>query len=642
MVPSALPTPLPTYTPTASPTPAPFWVENQDIIIGVGVPAVASFIPIFFSKQICFYALEHWSIRNRKRGLLKIMMYNGCSRIFLADFIQAKENVEKQHLLDEKAIEEEKYNRARATSTVIGRLRHMKEESQLQYGDGDDRMIEMTENPMTSSSNRIEEGTVDDGERRKSSSEVMGRERQSFQKSRENQVGERQSFQRNRENQVGERQSFQRNRERQVGEKQSFQQNRQTFSLRLSDAMIDSDDETEEISIQESELEEGRMPQVTHPLGSRRQKKLNIIRSGNNKDDKSEDDVVVKAVYSLTYTNPDIQVLFNEGRYLTSSILSLPPSGTYSSDVVRTFTYDDKMNRAGDTQSAIEEMPLIYVNVYTNWIEDLPLIHYLFNRSIRSISSSYSLLSLLANSLIMLENKLVLVIGHWVVGCSHYYYHVRKISYQSKTLFSALLYPTWKTLLFGGRLLGVHYISQWKTGVSSEPSSSTSLKYCSSLSLLYSLQSFGNCYSLSYYSPNSVSRCLASDLPLKALTSSSECFLFSHHQDIPSSHLYLPSFLSVGYIGWKGSSLVSSSFSTFSSFSLLAAIRQAVVIDYITRIVVSSLDLPFWFDAVQDLSDNLLNSIQTILIIEESWEISCEASLTPVNESCFNYHGFHC
>jgi hypothetical protein len=78
-IPSHVPTAIPTFSPTSAPTAAPFWVANQYVILGVGVPAVAGFIPIFFSKQICFYALEHWSVTNRRRGLLKITIYTGDS-----------------------------------------------------------------------------------------------------------------------------------------------------------------------------------------------------------------------------------------------------------------------------------------------------------------------------------------------------------------------------------------------------------------------------------------------------------------------------------------------------------------------------------------------------------------------------------
>jgi hypothetical protein len=86
MIPSHVPTAVPTFSPTAAPTEAPFWVTNQYVILGVGVPAVAGFIPIFFSKQICFYALEHWSVTNRRRGLLKITMYTSKVWFFLCFF----------------------------------------------------------------------------------------------------------------------------------------------------------------------------------------------------------------------------------------------------------------------------------------------------------------------------------------------------------------------------------------------------------------------------------------------------------------------------------------------------------------------------------------------------------------------------
>lgn len=62
VVPTAIPTLLPTINPTAipslMPTPAPtqppFWASNGPLILGVAVPAVLGFIPIFFQNKFVF------------------------------------------------------------------------------------------------------------------------------------------------------------------------------------------------------------------------------------------------------------------------------------------------------------------------------------------------------------------------------------------------------------------------------------------------------------------------------------------------------------------------------------------------------------------------------------------------------------
>lgn len=105
------PTPYPTKSPTKSPTPPPFWKANGPIIAGVLAPALLGCIPIFFSKQICFYALENWGslvgeAKNTKRGTFKAAVYSVCKKMYLSDFVDMKTAREEKEKLDEqKAME---------------------------------------------------------------------------------------------------------------------------------------------------------------------------------------------------------------------------------------------------------------------------------------------------------------------------------------------------------------------------------------------------------------------------------------------------------------------------------------------------------------------------------------------------------
>jgi hypothetical protein len=94
-IPTHAPTPFPTYTPTKAPPPT-FWDQNQAVILGVIIPSLFGFVPIYFSKEICFYVLDHWDSANYNRGIMQIGMYNMCKRIFLAGYVEAKESKKKK------------------------------------------------------------------------------------------------------------------------------------------------------------------------------------------------------------------------------------------------------------------------------------------------------------------------------------------------------------------------------------------------------------------------------------------------------------------------------------------------------------------------------------------------------------------
>jgi hypothetical protein len=111
--PTAFPTPIPSYypsfiptiLPTKSPVMPPTFVQNEPLILGVAIPATLGFLPIFFSRQICFWVLDNWdSVSSPNRECMKILIYTGCKRVFLKDFIDSKEalKVSKQ-ISDEKA-----------------------------------------------------------------------------------------------------------------------------------------------------------------------------------------------------------------------------------------------------------------------------------------------------------------------------------------------------------------------------------------------------------------------------------------------------------------------------------------------------------------------------------------------------------
>jgi hypothetical protein len=571
-----------------------------------------------------------------------------CKRVFLADFVQSKENVEKKKELDERAKEAEKQSNPRGGGTVLGRLKHMKEESTLQYDhDGDDRMIEMTENPMVSSSAayRIEEGRArgfTDG------GGITGS----------------------------------------LGGSPSFHQSRKTISFRQSEAMIDSDDETEGISVQETGEEEGTgqmvMPTITHPLGSRRKKKVSVSSTSNTIENSSnnEDDfeMVVNAVFSLAYVNPDIHLLFNEGKYLTSSILSLPSSSSafspssasfytssgVSSSVADMSTSCDLMQTAGGSfySSFSEETkrsstPLSVSDDYFNWVENAPFFQYLLVKTILPLSSVFptsspsSFMTLIKKSLSFLENKLLLVVSHWIVGVSShcYHHHNRGEQFQTRKLLSSFLYPTWKSMLFGGRLLAVHSLSKWKGNSHPTPSSSsfstTNVKYCTSLSSIYSLFSAAAC--ISSLSPTSVlsfstlTSCISTDLPIKLLSSTAECYLLLQNQHdslstpVTSSSDYIPSFLGVGYFGTK----IFSSFSLSSpSFSFLSTLRTMVFVDYVSRLVISLLPT---FKATRDMEglfDIVTYNIQQLQSMKEGF-LNIE-KLNDTSHEDMQHDGIHC
>jgi hypothetical protein len=91
IIPTMIPTRTPTIAPTRSPIRPPTFEENQDVILGLAIPAILSFVPIFFSRRLCLYALNHWSSHSTTRGFMQIAAYKLCKSIFVADYVAAKE-----------------------------------------------------------------------------------------------------------------------------------------------------------------------------------------------------------------------------------------------------------------------------------------------------------------------------------------------------------------------------------------------------------------------------------------------------------------------------------------------------------------------------------------------------------------------
>ena len=109
------PTMLPSPAPTKAPTPPPFWEENGPLIGGILGPALLGFIPIFFSKQICYHALEHWGslveeAKQTRRNVFQKTIYKGCKSIYIAEWVKDKQAREDKAKRDAKLATELKEN----------------------------------------------------------------------------------------------------------------------------------------------------------------------------------------------------------------------------------------------------------------------------------------------------------------------------------------------------------------------------------------------------------------------------------------------------------------------------------------------------------------------------------------------------
>jgi hypothetical protein len=435
-------TSIPTFSPTSAPTLPPFWSANQGIILGVVIPATTSFIPIYFSKQICFYSLEHWSAANHKRGLFQIGIYNMCKKIYLADFVESKSIKKAKKDIDKEELARESNLKPNIELKVMEKLKKMKD------NDEENGVGGAVVNPMNQG-----QGLIYDAEDPQSSSSSVPVEM--------------------------DRPSIS-NRPASFRKVSAIQNDpltgpdgpKITSSLsmfRVSEAMIDSDDEDEERG------------------GG----------AGNN-------DVIVKAVYSLHYEHPEIQLLLQEGKFKTSAILS-QSFFVKDIDVIPVVTEDKKPLRLTATPHPTETEPIVDDRVpgvegHYNWFEDIALVRYLFrviliplfrqtDHHIPLMSSFFSFL---------LDSKILLIAGHFLVEMfllfsSAFAQKEREENgrdAQSNRQGSARgLFSVLRTLLFAVRLLMVSWLRQlfYPSSLIS-PALSDHAGYCASITVVYSLQ----------------------------------------------------------------------------------------------------------------------------------------------------------
>lgn len=489
--PSAIPTYIPSLTPTMAPTVPPFWQANQAIILGVLIPATTSFIPIYFSKQICFNALEHWSALNRRRNLFQIGIYNLCKKIYLADYMEALETKKAKKDHDKEEKDKEALLKPNIELTVLEKLKQMKD------SEGTSSSIMMSDD--MSSSHGVMNPMLPPSDAERSPS---------FQRSTLHIEEER---------------------------------NRQSVAFRQSTTLIDSDDEDEDARGRDEEEGGGGLP--PHPLSGR--------GSGSGK---GGNDVIVKAVYSFTYDNPEIELMMSQNSFPLSSILGdiklLPLELPKAEETSIPSVEETKIVNYHEMTSSSSQS--LYSVGLVDWLEHYPLFHY-FTLMLSSYyftllplsSSSHSSLTFFFDFYnTVFKNKLILFLLHWIVGLSYWYYnsyknekkgakkedHRRTILTTAKTILSDLLLspPTIRSLIFGFRLLCIHYLSVWfLSSFSSDTSDQIAIaSYCSSLTAVYSLQSVGHCLTSGSTLP--LSSCLSNQMAVKAVMSMMECYLSYH------------------------------------------------------------------------------------------------------------------
>eukprot|EP01040_Poterioochromonas_malhamensis_P007726 gene7726-8344_t len=313
--PSAIPTYIPSLTPTMAPTVPPFWQANQAIILGVLIPATTSFIPIYFSKQICFNALENWSALNRRRNLFQIGIYNLCKKIYLADYMEALETKKAKKDHDKEEKDKEALLKPNIELTVLEKLKQMK--------DSESRSSSiMMMNDDMSSSHGVMNPMLSPAEAERSPS---------FHRSTLHIEEER---------------------------------SRQSVAFRQSTTLIDSDDEDEDARGRDEEEGGGGLP--PHPLAGR--------GSGSGK---GGNDVIVKAVYSFTYDNPEIELMMSQNSFPLSSILGdikLLPLELPKAEATSIPSIEETKCGFSGLVRALSSIPLFYVDAMVLLFYTTPII----------------------------------------------------------------------------------------------------------------------------------------------------------------------------------------------------------------------------------------------------------------------------
>jgi hypothetical protein len=433
---------LPSLQPTMAPTAAPFWVSNGPLILGVVIPTVLSFIPIYFSKQICFYALTHWSATNRRRGLFQITIYSGCKKIFLKDFVEAMESKERKRELDEKeALTNKKSGGAEFELSVLDKLK-------------DDSSHTFVENPLR------------DAEEGSSAKRLLGSP------SPMNSPHFVQNFGKQPTGVLPE----------------GGQSPRPSVQFRQSNVDIDSDDE------QENELE-GGLRNNNNNNNNKNKKNDMIIKSIYSLQFHNPE---INALYQgklllIQDQSPNKELM----KALESAQLHCKEESSMISATIVATPNEKKpvfmRSTNGILPNIMEEWPIIRYAVVFFLFPFLEGLQGWFG----SNHSFFQVFSLLRNFLsFVLEQKKVILSVYGLIEMINYYFYFFRPSSRSLSIRGSLL----KLLFFGIRLFAFDYLyekrKEWMVSSSSSSSSDhwVDLGYCTGLVCMYSLQQIGNCF----------------------------------------------------------------------------------------------------------------------------------------------------
>jgi hypothetical protein len=469
-IPSHYPSVLPSLQPTMAPTTPPFWVSNGPLILGVVIPTVLSFIPIYFSKQICFYALTHWSATNRRRGLFQITIYSGCKKIFLKDFVEAMESKERKRELDEKeALTNKKSGGAELELSVLDKLK-------------DDSSHTFVDNPLR------------DAEEGSSAKRLLGSP------SPMNSPHFIQTFGKQPTGVLPE----------------GGQSPRPSVQFRQSNVDIDSDDE------QENELE-GGLRNNNNNNNNNKKKNDMIIKSVYSLQFHNAE---INALYQgklllIQDQSPNKELL----KTLQSIHLHNKEESSAISTVVASTNEEKPVlmeNSNGILSNFMEEWPIIRYSVVFFLFPFLESLQGWFSYN----HSYFQVFSLLRTVLsFVLEQKIVILSVYGLIEMMNYYFYFSRRSSRSLSIRGSLL----KLLFFGVRLFAFDYLyemrKEWMLSSSFSSDHWVDLGYCSGLGGIYVLQQIGNCF-ISGQLQDCFQMMLHGgySFPLKVVSSGSECY----------------------------------------------------------------------------------------------------------------------
>jgi hypothetical protein len=547
---------IPSLVPTFAPTVAPFWASNSPIILGVVIPAVLSFIPIYFSKQICFYALTHWSSTNCHRGLFQITVYSGCKKIFLKDFVEAIESKEKKREIDEKESLTGRKSSALGSShamemTVLDRLREDSSHNNC-----------IVDNPLI----QVEEGG--------SSKRLLGSPSPA--------------------NSPQFSRTFSKSMMDPLDSQQQLPPRASTSQFRQSNVDIDSDDE--------HELEDGL------------QNKMNTKNNNNNNND-----LILKSIYSLQFHNPEIDALY-QGKLLLIQDNSLNKDLLMNLENIKLSKIEDSKvivikETMNDNKPPITAMKSTN-GIITNFMEEWTLIRYavvffffpLIETS-HAMTGCYPLSIVLSFEkswlLFIMENNFAILSFYGIAEIINYYFYFpQKLSLFSYPRSLLLLRSSfWKFVFFGIRLFAIDYLyamrQEWihSSSLSLSDQSSTSLswvdlRYCAGLISIYFLQQIGNCFISGEFHDCLQTIFTTSDFYIKAVSSGSGCYYLLHQSANQNTKetLTVPSSRLNSFVPVMINTIVFVSFISFCSLypqTPMTILSSVVFIDYWTKFILS-------------------------------------------------------